>query len=264
VNNPELIATILKRGGRVLIVGGETKDLPRPYQEHAQILIWDDDKINILNREIPSNVKVIMWNRWISHSTVARLNNAAKQLHAIKFPMLRSREIKELLSEVVQTDALDVPDTVVEEQIEQAIQTTPEIQETTVAKHVMLKPGLLQQFLAKNIDLSVDYSIKGSKSKEGKRLFEVAQRDGVKTTIMSITNALGIFLKQKASGGKTAARIKAKTESHTGDDFQELERLIEDAIVAMKLVQEHLPKVRKETERLRGMREKVLKLFSLD
>lgn len=276
MTNPELVAHLIKQGGRVLVVGGETADLPRAYQEHAQILIWDDDRINILNREIPSNTKVIIWSRWISHTMVARLNIAAKQLHAIKFPMLRPREIKLLLSEIIQSEPADaevLPMETLEKEIENIIpllDMNEEVKDTIVAKqHVKVEMGALQQFYAKHLDIHRDYTVKGSKVGEAKRLFEIANREGVKTTLASLANGLGVFIKRLDKGRATPPKVKTIHVTKSGevkqpsmnDDFEELERLISDAIVAMKLVQEHLPKVRKETEKLRGLKQKFLRLL---
>lgn len=268
MTNPELVAHLIKQGGRVLVVGGETADLPRAYQEHAQILIWDDDRINILNREIPSNTKVIIWSRWISHTMVARLNIAAKQLHAIKFPMLRPREIKLLLSEIIQSEPADaevLPMETLEKEIENIIpqQEQEEVKETTVMAKT--KMGGLQAFYAKFLNVDRDYTVKGSKVDEARRLFKIAEREGVKTTLGSLANGLLPFLKKLQKGRTTPPKVKTTTEvvkqPSMNDDFEELERLISDAIVAMKLVQEHLPKVRKETEKLRGLKQKFLRLL---
>ncbi len=274
MTSPELIAHIMKGGGRILVVGGETKDLPRQFHEHAQILIWDDNQQSLLNKEVPSNVRVIMWSRWISHTMVSRLNIAAKQLKALKFPMLRPREIKELLAEVAQTQEPPsaAPAEIIQQQIEQINQTNepefpdyvsePEVKETTMAKSDK-NVVTMKEFIAKHINPSIDYSVKGSKTKEGGRLFDIAKKEGFKSTPMSMNNAVSMFIRELAEGKSKPVKPTSvsKPRVTTGDDFEELEKLIGDAIVALKLVQEHMPKVRKETEKLRGLKAKFMKLL---
>jgi len=261
VNNPELVAHLLKKGGKVLIAGGEMKDLPREYQEHPQIIIWDDNQKNNIRREVPSNVKVIIYNRWVSHATAKQLSNAAVSLHAIKFPMLRSREIKELMAEVVQTEPPDVPEEVIEAEIEKTV--VPEEKETDMGK----EPTTLKEFIAKYINANIDFSQKGTISSEARRLFEIANKEKFSTTILSMKQAIGLFVRE-LKGEKITRKSQSKSESSPNksinkvDDFSELDRLISEAIDALKLVQEHMPKVRKETERLRGMRSRVLELFN--
>lgn len=262
MNNAEVVASILKKGGRCLIVGGETKDLPKIYQEHPQLLIWDDNQQNITNKEVPSNVKIIMYSRWVSHDTAKKLSVAANNLHAIKFPMLKTREIKTLLTEFMQADASDKID---EKEIENLIEQQNSIPEEPAIKHdeeitempkqtkKISAKGDLQRFIARNIDINKNYKVKGAIKEEANRLIAKAKNEGLPTTIASLANGIGQFVR-----GKNKPLTKS---TQSVDDFSELDKLIEDAISAMKLIQEHLPKVRKETEKLRGMKEKVMKLF---
>jgi hypothetical protein len=252
MTNPQLVAKLLSQGGRVLIVGGQLRDLPPQYHEHPQIIMWDDNKQEYLTKEVPSNVKIIVYTRLISHGATDKLNRAAKDLHAIKFPMLRTREIKELMSEVIPTP------------VTEPVETTPaqESEETTMPKQ---EQGALKKFIAKNINMGLDYSVKGNKTREGERLYELSKKEGVKTTRLSAIQGVRVVLDEISGHKKTPKVIRAPKptmkSSEGVDDFAELDRLLTDAITAMKLIQEHLPKVRQETEKLRGMKAKVLSLF---
>jgi len=276
----------MRNGGRILIAGGETsKDLPKQITEHPQIIIWDDNQQGLDQKIIPTNVRIIMYNRLISHATAKRLSNAAADLHAIKFPMLRNREIKELLYTFVQADATVAPEQV-EPIVEQIIKEEVAIESANLEKVEEIMPakkerGWLRKFAMRNINLNLDYTIKGTVVKEAARLFDIAKKDGVKTTLASMNQAIYVIVKEvrdnksksdntnkgmfktlHGEGQSLSSHVKpTKAKSASVDDFTELEKLIQDAIVAMKLVQEHLPKVRKETERLRGLREKFLKLL---
>jgi hypothetical protein len=275
MNSPELVATILKQGGRLLLVGGDMETLPRQLIEHPQILVWDDTRQNLLNKEIPSNVRVIIYNRWVSHSLVAKLNVAAKQLRAIKFPMQRPREIRELLAYIAQAEPQPVTPIDLELEIEKVNKTVePPLDLNEAVKDTITMPatkkgemGFLTAFIAKNLDTTKEYSVKGSKTKEAMRLWDIAQKEKVPTTKLSLVNGVSFYIRKNLEGTKTkgiaahASRVKDTVTTAGVDDFAELERLIVDAIAAMKLVQEHLPKVRKETEKLRGLKSKFLKLL---
>ena len=295
LKTPELIATLMKSGGKILIVGGSINDLPDNITNHPQIILWDDEKGSGRNdnKTVPTNVKVIMYNRWVSHQTAKRLSIAAAELRAIKFPMLRTREIKDLLSVFLQADAMDIPKEKLDETVanivavqetekepEQAINTEPVIhneEPLNMVKQDRRKESPVKDFVIKHLNLNNDYRVKGSIAKEAARLYDLKTRP--KTTLGSLNQAISRILieirKNKGESVEKKPRLKSEhgepkvLSSHVpdkkvranGDDFEQLESLIEDAIAAMKLVQEHLPKVRKETERLRNMREKVMKLF---
>ena len=286
MKTPQLIATLMKGGGRILIVGGGTEELPDSITRNPQIIIWDDNKQGIEQKEVPSNVKVIMYNRWISHTNRWRLDNAAKSLRAIK-------EIKELLSEFIQAEPIEMTkekvDEVVldivarEEFIEEKLNETPVEPSETVETNEGLdmskangKRGTLKDFIIKHINLNTDYSKKGTIAVEARRLFDKAKSSGLKTTIGSMNQGISVLLKEikknkgevpkakpeHGTGVSLAAHVPVKEKRNNNiDDFEQLDVFIQDAIAAMKLIQEHLPKVRKETERLRSMKDKVLKLF---
>jgi len=287
-SSASLLARLIHQGGKILVIGGEVKDLPRPYHEHPALLLWDDNQQNILHKDVPSNVRAILWNRWISHAVRDRLNVAAEKLRIVKFPNLRSREIKSLLAEIVH-EHKEVTDTeiVSEPQPEQPTQSdlalraesSNERGDSDMAKNNM--KGFLKPFIVKNIRLdSVDWSVRGAVAKEGNRLYEKAKADGVKTTQGSVMQGVRALLtemgKRTPHGGrstkraeKTEVKVVAKrptvsSATVAGDAFDELEQFIVDAIAAMKLVQEHLPNVRKENERLRNMRDKLLKTLGVE
>jgi hypothetical protein len=295
---PELVASIMRNGGKLLLVGDGVTDLPREITEHPQIILWDNSNGTLnQSREVPPNTKIIMYNRWVRHSISNKLDIAAKQLHALKFPMLRSREIKELLMQFTQADALPISPDEVNQQVESIISDEPESTEP-ISKYesdmpnelgeqinkelevIMAnvkknsRPAPLKDFIIKHIDLKKEYGKKGTMAEEARRLMEKAKSVGLKTTIGSMNQCIYTLLKEiklnkskpefKSEHGtpaSLAAHVKVKVKSTTTDDFEQLDKMVDDAIAALKLIQEHLPKVRKETERLRSMKAKVMALF---
>lgn len=282
--DPQLLARLIKTGGRILVVGGGLGDLPPRYREHPSILLWDDDRQGMVRKEVPQNTKAILFSRWVSHATAHKLNEAAKQLHALKFPMLRSREIKALLSEVISEEKVlpaDIPEPTVAEvekviAAQEAIAQQKELESMPVVQPG--KKGTLVGFVAKNLNLETDWTQKGSLTREGERIYALAEKEGVSTTpasvlqcVRTIVKSLGkpTFLRRAPHAAKVKTPRQSKKKltvvgtftSSNNDDFTELERLMEEAMTAIRLVQEHLPKVRSETERLRGLRQKMLDML---
>jgi hypothetical protein len=93
-----LTRLVNERGGKILVVGGEIKDLPRPYHNHPSLLLWDDNQRNLGSRVVPANVRAIIWNNFTSHPTVNHLNRVAKKIQAVRLPFLKPREIRAVLN----------------------------------------------------------------------------------------------------------------------------------------------------------------------
>lgn len=266
---PELLARLVNEGGRILLSGGGLSKLPAEYQDHPKLIIRDDNVDNgAFKRPIPSNVRAIIWNRNISHEAAGRLNQAVEGLHALKFPMQRTAEIRQLLSCIVPLSTA-----IMEEEVEsEAVPTSIEVhtEETTDMAKKPAEKGSVKAFVAKYIDVKKDFSARGSITAEGARLYQKAKSEGLKTTENSLIQAVGVLLREwKGAKEKKPfiAPAPAKKKA-SNDDFSELDELIAEAInkleasvAAIKLVQEHLPKVKVETERLRGLRERLMKVL---
>lgn len=275
------IQSIVQNGGRVLLVGGGLAKLPIAYHEHPRIMVWDDEVEGIQNRTIPATVKVIMWSRRISHATTIRLNNAVQGLHAIKFPMMKVRDIKNLLSEVIpvgpeySVNGVEIDEEPITK-TEFIPLTKPEVKvervkETVMVKRNTVKSGSVKNLVINNIGPDVDFSKRGSIAKEARRLMVIAKADGLETTEGSINQAIRAHLIKSAK--ETTELVNAPLEKSRretvkplglskNDDFDELDKMLVDAVAAMKLIQEHMPKVKKEVEKLRVLREKMLTLLS--
>ncbi len=266
---PQMLARLVHAGGKVLVVGGGTENLPTKYTNHPQLLFWDDNVQGHEHKEVPANVRVIMWTRWISHSTAGRLNEAVIRRRLLKFPLLRTGELKALLAEIVQEASMEIKN-------EQEVQVPQEA--VRVVEFERQKSGTVRGFVRTNFNPNLKYSERGVISEEGKRLFELAQVNEIRTTYGSVVEALRVTLKKlgvATNRTSTTPRVKkpkgeirqagpavSRPRSTSGnDDFDQLDKLIEDAITAFRLVQEQMSVVREETERWRGMREKMRALL---
>jgi hypothetical protein len=265
----QLLARLVHHGGRVLVVGGGTENLPDVYTRHPQLVFWDDESQTHHHKEVPANVKAILWNRWISHSTVARLNDVVNRRRLLKFPMLRTAEIKELLKEIVYLQP-----TVSAAKEVRVVEQEHEVVERPAPKQRL---GSLKDFVRQNYDRSRDYSQVGEKTKESDRLLPLVAAAGLTTTPASLAECVRMVIKEsgaplpRSSSTPKAPATVAKRVVRTrqtpspkaagSDDFEQLDKLIDDAITALKLVQEHMPRVRLETERLRDLKTKVIAML---
>lgn len=128
--------------------------------------------------------------------------------------------------------------------------------------------GGLKAFIAKHLDININYAERGAIKQEAERLLAKAKAEGLSSTSGSMSVALGHVVRELGKGpsaashaprGRSAARTPEKGAPQ--DDFALLDSLCIDAIAAIKLVQEQAAKVRRETERMRAAREKMRKLF---
>lgn len=268
--NPQLVARLLKQGGKALLVGGNvTQWLTQEYLDHPQIVVWDDQRESIKDKEVPSTTKVILWTRFVSHPDVGRLNDAAARLRLVKFPMLTAGDVKRLLGEVVHppNEIRSEPPTVV-------AKSQPMATVTVRVKRPIAGHGQTQAFIRENYNKDVDYDVRGSIATEARRLFKLSEERGFKTTFPSLEQALRIIVRppdsRRAPVKEPTATIKKSATSVVpsplikgpDDDFEVLESMIEEVIMSLKLIQEHLPKVRKETERVRGLKEQMMRLLN--
>lgn len=307
---PELLAGLLQQGGKILVVGGAAlADLPERFLEYPRLLFWNDDKQGIEQKEVPQNTRAILVHRWMSHTVVWRMRNAAKQLQIPVLPNLRTREVKELLAgimgEVVEAREPIIETigqaqfvTGLEEVFEREFPGRLTEDETPIERvetqgegaGVMAKKGTgkLKTFIAKYIDVDADYTQVGSVKREGDRLMEIARRERLATTEGSMLQGISVCLKQlgiKTSGrGRpgmqrrskrtvpatptadritegTAIRGVGRVVAREDGDFEDFERLIDDAITAMKLIKETLPQIKREVSDFRKQRAKLRELL---
>jgi formate dehydrogenase maturation protein FdhE len=140
-----------------------------------------------------------------------------------------------------------------------------------MVKRNTVKSGSVKNLVINNIGPDVDFSKRGSIAKEARRLMVIAKADGLETTEGSINQAIRAHLIKSAK--ETTELVNAPLEKSRretvkplglskNDDFDELDKMLVDAVAAMKLIQEHMPKVKKEVEKLRVLREKMLTLLS--
>lgn len=254
----DAVIRLMKSGGHLLVAGGGVKNLPDKIRCHPQIILWDDNEQGLEHKQVPSNTRAILYNRWLSHALAGRLRYAAGQLKIPVFPMLKTAEIKNLLAEFVQDDPapagesemIDIPDTTVEE-------VKPFLMEEDVVQKP--KQGQLKEFVAKHV--KGDLTVRGTIRAEAVRLFPLLKEAGIKSTLDSVAQAIkkhkdGLKDIPKGRSVTTTAAVVPMT-----DDFAEAEKLLKDARAAIDLFLDFVPKLRREVMSLRKMQAKMKDLL---
>lgn len=273
-----VILRLLRNGGYVLVIGGGTDELPDKYRNHPQIMLWDDNRQGFNGKKVPTNTRAILFNRWISHSSAAQMRNAAERLKIPIFPMLRTREIKEMLSDVVNEPP--IPTSVTEEielpPVPVKVPMPPAQLEEEPAVHV----GPLRRPKKKEIDTILAKELRDDETpaQGTQRLLPViSQKYGIEQTKGSLEQAIRTYRIRVQNGtagvvappAKRGSRIAAETSgpslttkrevklSTFADDFVEADKMLRDARVALDLLIEFMPKLRKEVESLRKKQQKI-------
>jgi len=267
----QLIVRLLNRGGKILVAGGETKDLPERITRHPQIIIWDDNQQNVLHKSVPSNVRAIIYNRWVSHAIAGQLREAAGKLGVPVFPMLRTREIKVLLSEVVQEVAtVAEADPIIEEPVIEVPLSEPTTEPQ--GKGFITAEELMRPVKRGETKAILDAELKPGESGTiamTERLMPIIRSkyhismtpDALRQAVIKYrTNEKAAAAARRPTTVNSQPATKAKIKVHT-DDFVEVEKLLRDAKTAIDLALEFIPKVRKRVELLEARRQKLIDLL---
>lgn len=275
--NVEVVCRLLKNGGYLLVAGGSVDSLPDKIRNHPQIILWDDNSQGVTRKEVPSNTRAILYNRWVSHATAHKLRFAAQKLNIPTFPMLKTREIKDLLTQMIleqepvptiTTETIEVPEPLVDETQNNKGYLTKEEMMRKWKKgeqhELILKLLKDSDFDMKYIDvtkrllpiISGEYHIKTTEASMAQAVRVVMLKTGRKKLNQSISR--GMKGLPKSNVEKEIPELAVATSS---DDFAEAEKLLKDARAALDLFLDFIPKLRKEILALRKKQQKIRELM---
>lgn len=238
------------------------KDLPQRYHEHPQILIWDDNDSGFAHKQVPTNTRGIVYNRWISHQNAKRLRLAAEQLRIPVFPLLRKREVMEVLDTITREE-VSAP-----EQAEVPVFETiplPEIEEETMPALLTnedmmrkAKRGEMTKIILPKIAIGLP-----SVAAEADKLMPILKKEyHINMTRAALVQAITKYRASDASGErKVQAKIDKVVNKISPDEFAEGERLLKDARAAIDLFLNFLPALRKQSKELQEKQEKIRRLL---
>lgn len=140
---------------KILIVGGRSTNFPDRLRAHPQLIFWDStDPVTARQLKIPVGVRVIITTRFVDHALIARIQSLAESAGVERYPgTLGTGEIKTLLGR-----ALGISEDV--------------------------GRGELKDFVIRHARFDTDMG-----TTEIKRLYELAQKQGIPTTQDSVGQA---------------------------------------------------------------------------
>jgi hypothetical protein len=272
---------LIKDGGKVLIAGGQWSKQWDTWKDHPQLIWWTgeqkDIKRELINHSgyLPDNVKGVILSRYISHSESGQIIAEARKKRALIMPMLNDGEITRLLEEITTPTVQTNGEAKVK--IVQPVEPEPVEQETDVTMH---KPGRgeMARFVAEHHKTDLITSL------EGERLFAIAKKSGLQTTVGSMKQSIFKYRKDlgvvvgSLAGKKTSVGVprteKAETkavapaprtpEPATENDVDLLLKMVEDSITGLQLIKEHVVKLNKQNVRFMKMKQKLADLLGGD
>jgi hypothetical protein len=210
------VAQLLSHGGVVVVVGGRSSNFSQEHLRNPRIVFWHstDPKTNSPNRTLPANARAVVFAGFISHAMDNRIRNQAKSRGVFSPPgILSTGDIRELLTKMVtlperpvNLDPKPLPVPVVA-----VMPTMPVLAETNEPDIVKrkLKIGELKAFVIAEGNASAKPTIP-----EAQRLLAILESRGIRSTLISVDQALRTFVvypARKAKGTPTTA-AQARTE----------------------------------------------------
>lgn len=289
----ETVARLLRTRGGYLLVAGELGDLGYRINNHPQIITWDlmQSETRYFQKDVPSNVRGILFNRHLGHQLVAKLRNAAEKLHIPMFPMLSTRELKDVLNALIQhmklsevkfKDAPDTTDYFDKVKYVEELNSRSKVPVTIIENSDPLNARLLMGAITEPKDSEAHLNTESSKDSnqmrsvkrgetaeifseflgndspgdEAEKLAIVFKNRGIKITEGAIKQAIH---KYRSSSPKPVAKVKSIIKSTKAIKTSTLEQRITDAeemlsnaLAAINLFQELLPEIKGELDKLRG------------
>jgi hypothetical protein len=278
------VAKILQKGGKALVVGGHGEMFSQTMRDHPQLIFWSNIESDLDRREVPANVRVIVLTRWVRHHLTDKLIKTARTRRLHVFPMLGPGQVKQLLAEVVQSDlptealmetppaetadadvstlpdpsAISLPDPTPEAPDSADADRLHSAEEApTMAKAKANKErGWLKSFIEENVNLKPGMTF----ADEARRLFALAQKKGLKTTMGSMNQGVRVYgagkgrpdvkalAKPPAAASKKKDAATRAAVPPTGAVLPSDERLVSDIAEARRMVTEMVDNVKASSD----------------
>jgi hypothetical protein len=283
--NIEVLLRLLRKGGHIIVAGGETKDLPARYREHPQVIVWDDNDQDFAHKKVPTNTRGIVYNRWISHSNAQRLRLAANQLSIPVFPLLRKREVLEVLDTITNIEVTaDVPDAPMVEapRVTAPVEeiSLPDVPEDT-SPAILMNEDIMRKVrrgeMSGEILPKEDTNPNETPGQAAKRLHPIIKKKyNIQILETALAQAIRVYRirvsatpsrtkdaskKTTVAKGKIKDKETIKVKVDDFADFAEGEKLLRDARAAIDLFLDYLPKLRKRQAELTSRQEKIRELL---
>jgi Fe2+ or Zn2+ uptake regulation protein len=225
----EAIKRLLEHGGVIAVV---TIEPHRLGINNTRVQLVDAERME----RIPSNTRYAFLTRFISHQHSTEYLKTFRRMN-VPFSMEGTGQIKAVINEVFpeEHEPLGGVEEPTEYVTEPVVQSQQENQMVTTEKRGRVK----------NLVLAFP-------DKTAQELYDIAKRDGIKTTLNSIKQALLKYvgkkgIKKVSEEGEVVVKPKRKQD--------ELDKIASDAHAAIDLLVEYVKRSRKMMEALRKIQE---------
>lgn len=236
------VSNLHTNGGLVTIVLGPNADAPSDWTFHPQIhwvMAGTLQQPHAVAQSIPTNTRILAIVDRLDGDIFRALHYEAKRRQVPYVSRATSAAIGELLAQTIFPEKKTAP-------------PVPPPDATPVDGSAPER-GALQTLVRTHADLSPT----ASSGAEARRLFALAQKQGLTTTVASIEATIRIVKRKQHSG----SRPESATPSHIAD-ANAVTRALESAITALTEIKDRVTRIDEENTALREQNEKFSQLFA--
>lgn len=253
---------LIANGGRVLVVGGHWNKGWDSFKNHPALIWWNGEQKDISrylknnDNRLPDNVKGVILSRFISHSESSIVLKEARKKHILIMGVLNDGEITNKISEIVEKSESTV------------IQSVPIAVEKSVVVSTDRSRGWQKRFIQDHHQSDL------ITSKEGERLFKLAEENKLSTTLGSMQQAVGVYRKKlgivvgdhyslrkpiSTSTPPSPVLKQKKTEEPTSE-IEIITKMVDDAIAGLRLIRENISKLHRRDAEFTKLKERLARL----
>lgn len=218
------IAALQKSGGLVTVVLGTGVDAPDEWGFHPRVhwLVARDVKRHAVAAAIPSNTRLLIFTENIHHQVYQPLQDERKRRRLPYLTKQSQGAVEDQLTKIFPKTSAPfnpIPPIDVSKNGDSAPAASAEPDRSR---------GFLKTFLEKH----VDFSPAKSTAEEARRVFKLAQLEGVQTTLGSVTQGIAVLKRKRGIGSRPDS---ATAHQEVGDSVS-IQIALEAAIAGLQAV----------------------------
>jgi hypothetical protein len=221
---------VLDKGGRVLLVGLRGANLSNEWQDDPRVIVWDGDKE--AHKDVPTNVKAIIYTRFLDHAVTNALTKVARNRRLVIFPMLHTHQVKEKLA-LLGIGA-----------VKEATREVVSPKQVEAAKR-----GQTRELVLEHVDFAK------VSSDEARRVLKIAEDRGIKTTMPALLQQIVKLRREKGLTGTVGSVQPKKTRE------MQLLAVLEDGILNLTLLRDAVKELEAENRELRERQDAMAKVL---
>lgn len=240
------LASLVKNGGKIAVFGA-SNGIYEAWKDFPQLNIYSQKELQPHDKtpELPTNTRAIIMSRLIGHKHAVPLIKEARKRNLVIFGGKSDLEIRTLLSDIIGEK-------------EKKMSEPIEVEASSLLKTFTIEPAKkmfenkgIRQFIQANYNPMNDYTVRGSKIQEAKRLYELITANGINTTLNTVVQEIYMEMKRqktyKTSQPEVAEHKKEAKKEKKNTNLQLME-LLDAAIENLKVVRLGLEGIQEDFE----------------